>query len=105
MGQTGPLPIPEPLPVPQPQHEQVAILLVDDNKRYRTQLCRTISKVMPQAVIYEAGSTAESLQLLRQITPQLTFVDVVLGDEDGIRCMRQIKENVPACRLSFVFSC
>jgi DNA-binding NarL/FixJ family response regulator len=102
MGQTGPLPIPEPLPVPQPQHEQVAILLVDDNKRYRTQLCRTISKVMPHAVIYEAGSTAESLQLLRQITPQLTFVDVVLGDEDGIRCMRQIKENVPACRLILI---
>jgi DNA-binding NarL/FixJ family response regulator len=57
---------------------------------------------MPHAVIYEAGSTAESLQLLRQITPQLTFVDVVLGDEDGIRCMRQIKENVPACRLILI---
>ncbi len=90
---------PETRPIELPRMEQTAVLLVDDNKRYRSQLRRMIGKVCPQAMIYEAGNTAEALHLARQVAPQITFVDVVLADEDGIACTRRIKAQAPAARI------
>jgi DNA-binding NarL/FixJ family response regulator len=82
--------------VPQQQppsrlHHEVAILLVDDNKRYLHQLQRVLGKVVPQAAFYEANDTNEATYLAQNIQPQLALVDVVLADEDGIRCARRIK--------------
>lgn len=85
-----------------PKTEQVAILLVDDNRRYRNQLRRTIGKVVPQAMIYEAGDTDDALQLADKVMPQVIFVDVVLGDEDGIRCVRRLKLKTPATRIILI---
>lgn len=81
---------------------QVSILLVDDNQRYRQQLRRMIGKVYPQATLYEASTTAESLQLLTRVSPHLVFLDIVLGDEDGIRCTLLIKRQLPSTRVILI---
>ncbi len=82
--------------------ERIRILLVDDNVRYRRQLQRMVGKITPQAVIYEAGNTREALRLLDDMTPNLALIDVVLGDEDGIRCARQIKAQSPRSRVVLI---
>ena len=82
-----------------PQPEQMAILVIDDNQRYRGLLRRMIGRVYAQAMIYEAENTADALQLTKQVCPQIVFVDVVLGDEDGIRCTRKIKATSPTSRV------
>ncbi len=82
--------------------EKVTILLVDDNTRYRHQLCRMAGKACPQAMIYEAENIEEALRLTRRVTPQLTLIDVVLGDEDGIRCARRIKAASPSARIILI---
>ena len=81
---------------------QLAILLIDDNRRYRQQLRRMIGKAYPQAILYEASSTAESLRLLEHISPHLVFLDIVLGDEDGIRCTRLIKQQQASIRVILI---
>jgi DNA-binding NarL/FixJ family response regulator len=58
---------------------QTAILAIDDNQRYRSQLRRTIGNVYPQVMIYKAANTAEAMRLAELMTPQIAFVDVVLG--------------------------
>ncbi len=78
------------------------VLLVDDNPRYRSQLQRMVSRTSPQAVIHEAGNTAEALRLVEQTQPQLVLVDVLLGDEDGIRCARRIKALRPQARIMLI---
>ena len=80
------------------QHRFTA-LLVDDNARYRSQLRRMVGRVYPQATIYEAGNTNEAVRLVEQTPPQLVLVDVILGDEDGIRCARRIKTLQPQSRV------
>lgn len=70
---------------------EVAILLVDDNQRYLHQLQRVLGKVVPQADLYEANNSSQAVYLAQNIKPQLVMVDVVLGEEDGIRCARRIK--------------
>jgi DNA-binding NarL/FixJ family response regulator len=80
----------------------VTVLLVDDNARYRRQLCRMIGKICPQATIYEAENVGEAVHLTKIVTPQLVLVDVILGEEDGIRCTRRIKALSPKSRVILV---
>jgi DNA-binding NarL/FixJ family response regulator len=77
----------------------VSILLVDDNVRYLRQLQRVLGKVYPNAVLYEAESIAGAVQLAQRVFPRLVLVDVVLGEEDGIRCARRIKAVSPQSRI------
>lgn len=80
----------------------IAVLLVDDNVRYRKQLLRMISKVCPNGTIYEAASIQDAVDLARRIELQLVLIDVVLGDEDGIRCVRRVKAVLPHCRVILI---
>jgi DNA-binding NarL/FixJ family response regulator len=82
-----------------PQGQQPSILVVDDNQGYRQQLRRMIGRIYPQAVVYEAENSEDALHLVRQVSPQLTLVDVVLGDESGIRCTRLIKTHAHHLRV------
>lgn len=81
---------------------QTTILLVDDNTRYRTQMRRMVAKSCPQALITEAENIRSALRLVDDARPQLALVDVVLGDENGIECARQIKALSPATRIVLI---
>ncbi len=83
-------------------HTTFSVLLVDDNARYRGQLKRMISRLYPQASVCEAGATQEALRLVEQSTPHLALVDVILGDEDGIRCARRLKAARPQLRVVLI---
>ena len=78
------------------------MLVVDDNVRYRRRLRWMIGKVSPLGAIYEAQDTKEAIQLAERVEPQLIFIDVVLGEEDGIRCTRRIKTLLPSSRVILV---
>jgi len=79
--------------------KDIGILLVDDNVRYLHQLQRVLGKVCPQAILYEAETIAQAVNLAKRISPQLVLVDVALGEEDGIRCARRIKAVSPQSRI------
>lgn len=78
-------------PVHQPTSDELSILLVDDNRQYLHQLQRVLGRAVPQVSLYEANEIDEAVNIARNIQPQLALVDVVLGDEDGIICVRRIK--------------
>ncbi|MDJ0757310.1 MAG: response regulator [Ardenticatenaceae bacterium] len=78
-------------PAPPRQTHQQTILIVDDNARFRQQLKRIVESIMPQAAVLEAADTAEALEVARHSQPQLTLVDVVLGNENGIDCTRKLR--------------
>ncbi len=80
----------------------ISILLVDDNARYRKQLQRMIGKLCPQATIYEAADIQSAVRLSQSIDVQLALVDVVLGDVDGITCVRRIKAIRPQSRIILI---
>jgi len=90
------------LPHAMPVQEQVTLLLVDDSPRYRSQLRRMVGKICPRAMIHEAGNIGEALHLTQRVAPQLVLVDIVLGEEDGIRCTRRIKALSPSSRIVLI---
>ncbi len=77
-------------------------LLVDDNARYRSQLHRMVNRLYPHAAIYEAEDTRSAEQLAERTALQLVLVDVILGDEDGIRCARRLKALQPQARIVLI---
>jgi DNA-binding NarL/FixJ family response regulator len=83
-------------------NQQTHILIVDDNERFRGQLRRQIGRFAPHATISEAPNTTVALQALRRQLPHLIFVDVVLGNEDGIDCTRQLCRAAPKTRVILI---
>lgn len=77
----------------------LTVLVVDDNPRYRQQLCRLISKMHPSSLLYEARNASEALNLGKQVQPQLALIDVVLEDDDGIQCARRLRALSPSTRM------
>ncbi len=86
-----------------PAPGQGALLIVDDNSRYRYHMRRMMVKFAPTAKVYEASSVEEAVGIAREVIPQLTLIDVILQDEDGIDCAQQILEihpNIPLVLIS-----
>lgn len=84
------------------QDASVAILLVDDNPRYRQQLGRMIAKAWPTAALYEAEEPDEAVRVAGRVRPHLALIDVVLTDEDGIHCARRVKAVSPLTRVVLI---
>lgn len=80
----------------------LAVLLVDDNPRYRQQLGRLIGKSYQAVRVFEADDVAEAVRLAENVKPQLALIDVVLTDEDGIYCARRVKAVSPATRIVLI---
>jgi DNA-binding NarL/FixJ family response regulator len=86
-------------PLPQRNDPDLIVLVVDDNTRYRQQLTRLIGKLCPTSILYEAGNISEAITLGQQVRPQLALIDVVLENEDGIQCARQLRNVSPSTRM------
>jgi DNA-binding NarL/FixJ family response regulator len=61
-----------------------------------------ITKLYPRATIYEAMDIQNSVNLAQQVDLRLALVDVVLGDEYGITCVRRIKAINPQIRIVLI---
>lgn len=83
-------------------NQALSVLIVDDNLRYRQHVSRMISKMQPNCAVVEAAHQTEAMAAISQRSPDLALVDVVLGDEDGISCAAQIKQQSPNTRVLLV---
>lgn len=83
----------------QVREPELALLIVDDNARYRQQLGRLVGKIYPAIKIYEAENISEALSISKQVQLQLALIDVVLEDEDGIQCARKVHAISPLTRI------
>jgi DNA-binding NarL/FixJ family response regulator len=88
--------------IPARTENSLVILVVDDNPRYRHQLCHLIGKIAPTSIIYEADNTAEAVRIAEKAQPHLGLIDVVLEDEDGIKCASRLKSVSPSTRLVLI---
>lgn len=78
------------------------ILLVDDNPRFRYHLCRIISKMFAQINIHEVDTVEEAIKAAKDTSFQLIFVDVILGEQSGISCVKQLKKYVQKPRIILI---
>lgn len=79
-----------------------AVIVVDDNQRFRKEFCSIIGRNFPTVAVYEAGNWAELYTLVKHVHPKLIFMDVVLGDEDGIGLTRKIKQSLQEVKIVLI---
>jgi DNA-binding NarL/FixJ family response regulator len=78
------------------------ILLVDDNPRFRYHLCRIISKMFSQVNIHEAENVEDAILAAKTTEFQLIFIDVILGEQSGISCVKRLKKYSQKSRIILI---
>jgi DNA-binding NarL/FixJ family response regulator len=78
------------------------ILLVDDNPRFRYHLRRIISKLFSQVNIHEAESIEDATKAVKAIQFQLIFIDVILGEQNGIDCTKRLRKEAQNSRIILI---
>jgi len=53
-------------------------------------------------VVGAASNSAEAIRLVEELRPDVTLVDIDLGDEDGFELARRLGENSPRTRVILV---
>ena len=75
------------------QPEKSRILVVDDHPLFREGLRQIIERDPELTVCGEAANTAEALESVAQLRPDLVLVDISLGGTSGIDLIKAIKSE------------
>jgi DNA-binding NarL/FixJ family response regulator len=78
------------------------VLLVDDNPRFRYQLHRMINNIFTHLNVHEVGSGEGAISAVGSTKFKLIFVDVILGEQDGIACVKKLKNLSPKSRIILI---
>ncbi len=79
------------------------ILIVDDAAIIRRSLQHIVEKAGHE-VVGMTGDGQEAVKLYKELKPDLTTMDVWLGEEDGIKILESIRREDPDARVIMVSS-
>jgi two-component system nitrate/nitrite response regulator NarL len=79
--------------------EPIRILIVDDHAVVRAGLRMLIDQNPAMKVIGVAGNRAEALALAASEQPNMIILDILLGDEDGLTFLPELREAAKNARV------
>lgn len=83
--------------------EKMVFLVVDDSKISRKWLIEMIPpKIMENAIIIEGCNGEEAINLYKEHTPDIVFLDITMPVLDGIEALRHIKALNPEALVVMV---
>lgn len=77
----------------------IRIVLADDHAIVREGIARLLNDCPDMAVVGEAGSGRQALDLVRTLGPDIAILDVNMPDVNGIAVARQLSQSAPATRV------
>ncbi|MFQ5674326.1 MAG: response regulator [bacterium] len=78
---------------------RLKILLADDHKIVRDGLHSLLKKEAGMEVIGEADNGRETVQLAREMEPDIIIMDISMPDLNGVEATRQIISNSPEAKI------
>jgi two-component system nitrate/nitrite response regulator NarL len=82
-----------------PVSEPIRILIVDDHAILRAGLRMLIDQNPAMKVIGVAGNSSEALALAASEQPNLIILDILLGEEDGLTLLPELREAATNARV------
>jgi two-component system nitrate/nitrite response regulator NarL len=76
-------------------------IIVDDNREFLSSAERLLSS-QGATVVGQASSGAEATELVQTLNPDVTLVDVELGEEDGIELARRLTAINPQAAVVLI---
>lgn len=80
----------------------IQILLVDDNLRFRYHLKRIINNTNASVQVFEADTLEKAISISKATNLSLIFMDVILGDENGILGVKQIRKFAQKTKIILI---
>lgn len=77
----------------------IRILLVDDHPLFRAGVAAVLRADPAFAVCAETASGAEARGLALAQQPDMAVVDLLLGEDDGLRLVRELRRELPQLRI------
>jgi len=77
----------------------IRIIIVDDHAVIRTGLRMLIEQDQTMKVVAMVGTCAEALEQAMRERPDIIVLDLVLGEEDGLTFLPELREKVPNSRV------
>jgi two-component system, NarL family, nitrate/nitrite response regulator NarL len=87
------------MPTPTPVQGPIRILIVDDHAIVRAGLRMLIEHDSIMQVVGMTGKRSEALALAEREKPDVVILDIVLGDEDGLALLPELREVAPDARV------
>lgn len=84
--------------------ENKTVLVCDDSMLIRAQLRDFIQGLNKGITVVEASDGVKAVEMYRQHRPRLVLLDIVMPNEDGLECLKQIKEMDPDANVVIVSS-
>jgi DNA-binding NarL/FixJ family response regulator len=81
----------------------VTVLLVEDHAIVRQGIRAAIEKISDMVVVAEADNGRMALKMVREFTPDVVLMDILMPDMNGIDATRSIVAEFPECRV-LIFS-
>lgn len=78
---------------------KIRVLLVDDHAVLRAGLRALLNSEPDIAVVGEAGSGEEAIDMARQLTPDVVVTDIVMPGIDGLEATHRITAELPHTRV------
>jgi DNA-binding NarL/FixJ family response regulator len=77
----------------------IRILLVEDHAVVREGLRLVLGRQPDLAVIAEAGSPSEAIEMAEREQPDIVLMDIALGPEDGVAAIEVVLSRLPHARV------
>ena len=81
-----------------------SVLIVEDNKIFRSLLRDTLASRFPSISIFEAADNAEAMRNVEDHLPELILMDIQLAGENGLKAIPKIKAKSPEITIAVLTS-
>lgn len=83
--------------------KEITSIVVDDDKLSRVVLKTMITANIPDmGIIGEAGSADEAISLIRELQPEVVYLDINMPDKNGFDVVREIQDMQVIPKIIFV---
>jgi two-component system, NarL family, invasion response regulator UvrY len=83
----------------------IRILIVDDHRLVRVGIQRMLENVMNVAVVGEAATGEEALQLVKELEPDVVLMDIRMPGIGGLEATRRIAQSGASARVLVISAC
>ena len=83
---------------------KIRLLIIDDRDTVRQALEELLGHAPEIDLVGSAGSTAEGLQAVRALSPDVVLLEIKLADGSGLDACRRILEVAPSTRVIILTS-
>lgn len=78
------------------------VLVVDDHDLIRVGICRLLAEVPDLAVVGQAGSGEEAITMVRDLVPNIVFMDIRMPGIGGLEATQRILSQHPEIKVIVV---